>query len=115
MKGLPVLAKLTCGIYGLDSELEFIPNEELPDHIATEYENVGKCLKIWNPMYYSKPNDCETAEYITLLALACPKLGRIMVDPSNAPELNASIADVLQRDAYSKYAERLAHLHNIAY
>ncbi|KAJ2342287.1 hypothetical protein GGH92_005445 [Coemansia sp. RSA 2673] len=66
-------------------------------------------------MYYSKPNDCETAEYITLLALACPKLGRIMVDPSNAPELNASIADVLQRDAYSKYAERLAHLHNIAY
>ncbi|KAJ2341746.1 hypothetical protein GGH92_005677, partial [Coemansia sp. RSA 2673] len=38
--------------------------------------------------------------------LACPKLGQVMVDPSNAPELNASIADVLQRDAYVKYAER---------
>ncbi|KAJ2264206.1 hypothetical protein GGI01_000053 [Coemansia sp. RSA 376] len=57
----------------------------------------------------------QLARDVILLALACPKLGQVMVDPSNAPELNASIADVLQRDAYVKYAERLAQLHNIAY
>ncbi|KAJ2086526.1 hypothetical protein GGI16_006597 [Coemansia sp. S142-1] len=57
----------------------------------------------------------QSARDVILLALVCPKLGRVMVDPNNAPELNASIANVLQRDAYGKYAEQLAQLHNIAY
>ncbi|KAJ2432309.1 hypothetical protein GGF41_000031 [Coemansia sp. RSA 2531] len=99
----------------MGSELELIPNDELPDHIAIDYENVGKCLHTWHLVNYNMSAVSQLARDVILLALACPKLGRVMVDPNNAAELNDSIANVLQRDVYDKYAEQLTQLHSIAY
>ncbi|KAJ2018879.1 hypothetical protein GGI06_002641 [Coemansia sp. S85] len=115
VKGLPALAMISCGIYGLDSEFEFIPADELPDHIASAYNGAGKRLHTWRLESYHLPELNKLAEYIILLALACPKLRMLMVDPMDSPMFNATITETLQSSLYSKYAAQLSHLHNIAY
>ncbi|KAJ2837813.1 hypothetical protein FBU31_001064 [Coemansia sp. 'formosensis'] len=115
VKGLPALGMISCSIYGLDSEFEFIPAKELPNHIATTFENAGKNLHTWKLLNQTRSAFKNIAEYIVLLGLACPNLRRVMSRPCDAARYNAYIAKTIQREPYKKYAAQLTHLHNVAY
>ncbi|KAJ2338541.1 hypothetical protein GGH92_007120 [Coemansia sp. RSA 2673] len=105
LKALPALEKLLSSITDLGPELENISSEELPDYVTSTYNNVGKNLQVWR---LSSPNyTTVTIDHILLLALVCPNLWRIQLEPGFIEDYHTKISKALESGPYTKYAPQL--------
>ncbi|KAJ2460747.1 hypothetical protein GGF42_000650 [Coemansia sp. RSA 2424] len=115
LRALPALTKFKSGINELGSELARISSDELPDYIKSTYENSGGKLHVWHMTYFNTARLYEAAEFVMLLALACPKLCRVMTMKGVVAQFNAKIVEALNGGPYSKYASQLNRLCNAFY
>ncbi|KAJ2405511.1 hypothetical protein GGF41_007066 [Coemansia sp. RSA 2531] len=106
-KALPSLVEHNCSLASLGPELEHIAADELPDHIFSTYSDVGKNIQIWHPTFFSHLKASETADYIMMLALVCPKLYQLEIPPISFQGYLARVAKALDSGPYSKYARQL--------
>ncbi|KAJ2000918.1 hypothetical protein GGI04_003955 [Coemansia thaxteri] len=110
LKRLPALDSLYCGLAGLGSELDGIAPENLPEHVVSNYSNVGKNLKGWRVSFDRGTNHNTIAVYAMLLALVCPKFTKVDTPLMAMSDYCASISEALRSGTYLKYAPRLSRL-----
>ncbi|KAJ2341717.1 hypothetical protein GGH92_005692 [Coemansia sp. RSA 2673] len=115
LEALPALERIKCNISGLGSELAHTSTDKLPDYITSAYNKVGKSLRTWNMSHINPKEPKETVDYIMLLALACPRLQRVMLMKSVVPDFGTRIAEALHSDPYRKYAPQLDRLLDALY
>ncbi|KAJ2067566.1 hypothetical protein GGI16_009639, partial [Coemansia sp. S142-1] len=74
LNALPVLAKLFCDIDDLDSGFKLLTDDDLPDHVASNFGNAGNHLHTWLLPHAGGERSMKVADYVMLLAIACPRL-----------------------------------------
>ncbi|KAJ2429555.1 hypothetical protein GGF41_001137 [Coemansia sp. RSA 2531] len=107
LKVLPALVELRCSTVRLGSELENISSEELPDRIASTYNNVGRNLQVWRLNSHRCQYAPATIDYILLLALVCPNIWRIQLRLDTIQNYHTKLASALNSQRFSKYAPQL--------
>ncbi|KAJ2729222.1 hypothetical protein IW152_005698, partial [Coemansia sp. BCRC 34962] len=107
LKALPALVNLRGRIICFGSELEGIPDNELPDHIASAYSGVGSNLQAWLVHRLDRRYISATIEFMLLLALVCPKLWRIQLQRGFLQDVVSKFAHVLNSPPYCKYVSEL--------
>ncbi|KAJ2348132.1 hypothetical protein GGH92_002932 [Coemansia sp. RSA 2673] len=112
LKTLPALVELLCGISGLGPELEDIAIEELPNHVASTYSDNGKNFQVWTTGCHSSRFADRLVDYALLLALASPKLHRIIVVGNTVLDYDAKVSKALESGPYAKYALQLNRMKN---
>ncbi|KAJ2032508.1 hypothetical protein H4S04_005547 [Coemansia sp. S16] len=98
LMALPALTTLKCGTNGLGSGFAHVSMGELPDYIASLYNKAGRFLNAWKVTSFSSESQSMDVEYVMLLALACPRLHRVMLMKSVIPDFSAKISEALHSD-----------------
>ncbi|KAJ2337003.1 hypothetical protein GGI00_000505 [Coemansia sp. RSA 2681] len=109
LMSLPVLKNLSSEIGNLGSQFDHIPHDELPDHIASTYLDAGKHLKCW-ALPCGNRRGISVAEYVMLVALACPRLRQIESLNVDTRSYHSRVTEATRSGPYSKYASRLIRL-----
>ncbi|KAJ2911084.1 hypothetical protein GGI21_000209 [Coemansia aciculifera] len=106
----PQVTKLTCGTAGMGSELSHISGKELPDYIVATYGSMGNSLYELRTSLVKGVNVMEVANFIMNLALACPNLRKVGLEPVAPQPYYAKIAKSISRKPFSEYASDLKRL-----
>ncbi|KAJ2104163.1 hypothetical protein GGI09_000267 [Coemansia sp. S100] len=64
LKTLPVLSKLECNIDDLDSGFKLLKDDDLPDHVASNFGNAGKHLHTWLLPHAGGERNMKVADYL---------------------------------------------------
>ncbi|KAJ2745399.1 hypothetical protein GGI20_002201 [Coemansia sp. BCRC 34301] len=110
LKAFPALAALRCHVNGVGAELEHAAAENLPDYVATTYSKAGGNLQAWSIPGYHGITHSSVAEFVMLIALACPQLTRVNLGPGDGAVFADKVSEALATEPYSKYALQLNRL-----
>ncbi|KAJ2741296.1 hypothetical protein GGI20_005285 [Coemansia sp. BCRC 34301] len=114
LKAQPALTRLDCQIGGMGFELDHIAPEDLPDYVVSNYSNVGKHFQMWRTGFKSSSNYNRVSVYAMLVALVCPNFTRIESPYTSDSEYCNDVSKALRTGAFSKYAQRLGKLLELA-
>ncbi|KAJ2257576.1 hypothetical protein GGI13_000865 [Coemansia sp. RSA 455] len=107
LKALPVLAKLFCDIDDLDSGFKLLTDDDLPDHVASNFGNAGKHLHTWLLPQGRGQRSMKVADYVMLLAIACPRLMLVETLCIDSRSYHTRVTEASRSGPFSKYASRL--------
>ncbi|KAJ2425825.1 hypothetical protein GGF41_002277 [Coemansia sp. RSA 2531] len=110
LKVLPVLAKLECNIDDWDSGFDQLTDDELPDHVASNFGNAGKYLHTWLLPHTRNERSINIAEYVMLLAIACPRLESVETLCIDSRSYHTRVTEASRSGPFSKYASCLNQL-----
>ncbi|KAJ1918607.1 hypothetical protein GGI16_003957 [Coemansia sp. S142-1] len=110
LKALPVLARLECDIDDLDSGFKLLTDDDLPDHVASNFGNAGKHLHTWLLPHGRGQRSMKVADYVMLLAIACPRLMLVETLSIDSRSYHTRVTEASRSGPFSKYASRLIRL-----
>ncbi|KAJ2108544.1 hypothetical protein GGI16_001092 [Coemansia sp. S142-1] len=110
LKTLPVLSKLECNIDDLDSGFKLLKDDDLPDHVASNFGNAGKHLHTWLLPHAGGERNMKVADYVMLLAIACPRLESVETLCIDSRSYHTRVTEASRSGPFSKYALRLIRL-----
>ncbi|KAJ2020155.1 hypothetical protein GGI06_002412 [Coemansia sp. S85] len=110
LQELPALAKLTCAIYDLGSELEHVATEEQPDYVVSTYQTAGRQLSILSMSFDMDGDKDKAALCVMLLVLACPRLRQVILERDGFSDLQVAIVEMMHSGPFSKYVSRFDQL-----
>ncbi|KAJ2058480.1 hypothetical protein GGI08_003423, partial [Coemansia sp. S2] len=110
LKTLPVLCELECNIDDLDSGFKSLTDDDLPDHVASNFGNAGKHLHTWLLPHVRGKRSMKVTDYVMLLAIACPRLKSVETLCVDIRSYHTRVTEASQSGPFSKYASRLNRL-----
>ncbi|KAJ2870795.1 hypothetical protein H4R27_006808, partial [Coemansia aciculifera] len=110
LKAFPVLYKLGCGIDDWDPGFDQFTDDELPDYVASTFGNAGKYLHTWVLPQSRGERSMNVADYVMLLALACPRLKPVENLCVDIRSYHTRVTEATRSGPFSKYASRLMRL-----
>ncbi|KAJ2745134.1 hypothetical protein GGI20_002396 [Coemansia sp. BCRC 34301] len=107
---LPSLVRLACDVSGCGPDIEAIPAKQRPGSINAKYHHLNCSLRTLSTNYDTNVSGKDLAHVAMLLAIACPRLRTVDVNPTLHNEFSRKTAWCMLNSVHKPYANQLCSL-----